>query len=91
MYKHKGVTWSTIGTKNYRPAFGDSRPTQCDILFKDNTLNVGYTTNNGLYNSNKQHNFGEEKFEIKEVEVYQVLLIKIVFFLLIIINSNKLV
>ena len=71
VYKHKGGTNSTIGAKNYGPVFGDSRPSQCDILFQDNTLNVGYTTN-GSYNSNKELNYGEEKYETKEMEVYQV-------------------
>ena len=72
IYKHKGGTYSTIGDKGYGPVFGNGRPSYCDILFQGNTLNIGYTTTNGPYNSNKELNFGEEKYETKEIEVYQV-------------------
>ena len=39
------------------------------IIFKDNTLSVGYIENKGIYNTGK---FSEEKFYVKELEVFQI-------------------
>lgn len=45
------------------PSFEDG------IIFKDNTLSVGYIENKGIYNNGK---FTEEKFYVKELEVFQI-------------------
>ncbi len=72
-YKHNQSGDSIIGCKSNGPVFGNSRNSQVDISFDNNSLDVGIS-NNGSFNTNKELNNGEENFETLELEVYQVII-----------------
>ena len=72
-YKHNQTGDSIIGCKKNGPVFGNSRDDQVDICFNYNSLDFGIS-NNGSFNTNKELNNGEERFETLELEVYQVII-----------------
>ena len=72
-YKHNQAGDSIIGCKKNGPVFGNSRDSQVDICFNNNSLDFGIS-NNGSFNTNKELNNGEERFETLELEVYQVII-----------------
>lgn len=72
-YNHNQAGDSIIGCKKNGPVFGNSRDSQVDICFNNNSLDFGIS-NNGSFNTNKELNNGEERFETLELEVYQVII-----------------
>ena len=72
-YNHNQAGDSIIGCKKNGPVFGNSRDSQVDICFNNNSLDFGIS-NNGSFNTNKELNSGEERFETLELEVYQVII-----------------
>ena len=73
-YEHSKKGYSTIGDNCFGPVFGNARNNQVDISFEEKTsLNKGISNSSSSFNTNKELNNGKEKFETKELEVYQVI------------------
>ena len=72
-YSYSGSGNTTIGDIQYGFAFGHSRTNQVDICFENSSLNKGIS-NSSSFKTNKELNNGSEKFETKELEVYQVII-----------------
>ena len=73
-YSYSGSGFTTVGDKEYGLAFGNSRTSQVDICFDNNSLNKGISNSSCSFNTNKELNNGNENFQTKEIEVYQVII-----------------
>ena len=73
-YSYSGSGDTTVGDQKYGFAFGNERTDQVDICFENNSLNKGISNSSPSFKTNKELNNGSEKFETKEIEVYQVII-----------------
>ena len=75
-YNHTKNPHSTVGDNYYGAVFCNSRNDQVDISFEVNTsLNNGITNSSFTFKTDKELNNGKDKFDTKELEVYQVIII----------------
>ena len=73
-YNYSGSGDTTIGDIKYGFAFGNSRTSEVDICFNNQSLNEGISNSSPSFKTNKELNNGNEKFRTKEIEVYQIIM-----------------
>ena len=73
-YNYSGSGRTTVGDITYGFAFGNSRTSEVDICFYNQSLNEGISNSSRSFKTNKELNNGNEKFRTKEIEVYQIIM-----------------
>ena len=73
-YNYSGPGRTTVGDITYGFVFGNSRTSEVDICFHNQSLNEGISNSSPSFKTNKELNNGNEKFRTKEIEVYQIIM-----------------
>ena len=73
-YNYSGSGYTTVGDIKYGFAFGNSRTSEVDICFNNQSLNEGISNSSPSFKTNKELNNGNDNFRTKEIEVYQIIM-----------------